>query len=500
MVASNFVIEARNIQKKFGHIVALRDANLRVAAGEVHGLLGANGAGKSTFVKILTGAIGFGSGSLCLNGQPFIARSPAAARRAGLVSIYQEPSLVPHLTIAENVKLTGAAPAKVRSRLERYRLGSLNWDVKAKDLSLPIRRMIDIARALASDPKVVFFDEATAALSAEYADMVFDEVRELQSLGVAVVFISHRLGEIEALCQRSTVLRDGVVAGVVETSNTSSHEIVALMLGRSEPLAPAALTTATESGPKILEVHSLTLGSNLRNVSLSVRRGEVVGLAALEGQGQDQLFECLAGLRAADEGTITISQKVTRFAHPADAIDAGVALIPAEREQALLRGQSVEENVWLPKLRSPRNWGFISTRRRQEAVAKVAADLSIDMRAGREVRLLSGGNQQKVVIARWLCLGFDVLLCFDPTRGIDVGAKQQIFDIVRDVASKGAAVLYFTSDLTEIQQVADRTLVLFGGRLVKELSNKDSTEAQLLEAAHGLSHAESFAVEREERG
>lgn len=499
MGTSDFVLEAKNIEKKFGHVIALRDANLRVAAGEVHGLLGANGAGKSTFVKILTGAIGFGSGTLRLNGKPFIARSPGAARKAGLVSIYQEPSLVPHLTIAENIRLTGAAPEKVRTRLARYGLGDLDWKMRTKDIPLPMRRMIDIARALASDPQVVFFDEATAALSAEYAELVFAEVKELQSRGVAVVFISHRLGEIEALCQRSTVLRDGVVAGVVETSTSSSNEIVALMLGRDKLLEPAKSRRTRNEGDTILDVRSLSVGSSLQEVSLFVRRGEVLGLAALEGQGQDQLFECLSGLRAPEGGTVSIAGRLVRFSHPADAIDAGVALIPAERDQALLRGSSVDENVWLPKLRSPRNWGFISRQERQAAVTKVAADLSIDMRAGREVKLLSGGNQQKVVIARWLCAGFEVLLCFDPTRGIDVGAKEQMFDLVRDVASKGAAVLYFTSDLTEIQQVSDRTLVLFGGRIVDELSHEESTEARLLEAAHGLAHAESLNTGTEAR-
>jgi ribose transport system ATP-binding protein len=346
----------------------------------------------------------------------------------------------------------------------------------------------------------VFFDEATAALSAEYADLVFDEVRELQRNGVAIVFISHRLGEIEALCQRSTVLRDGVVAGVVETSKTSSQEIISLMLGRSEPLSVAVRTASRSTGEVVLDVQNLTVGSSLRDASFSIRRGEVVGLAALDGQGQDQLFECLSGLRPSDRGTISIAGKSARFSHPADAIDAGIALIPAERDQALLRASSVDENVWLPKLRSPRNWGFIAKQQRKAAVTKVAHELSIDMRAGREVRLLSGGNQQKVVVARWLCSGFDVLLCFDPTRGIDVGAKQQMFDLVRDVASRGAAVLYFTSDLTEIQQVSDRSLVLFAGELVAELSGVDSTEARLLHAAHGLPPKESSPTNLEAMG
>jgi ribose transport system ATP-binding protein len=499
MTSDEFILEATNIAKKFGQVIALRDANLRLRRGEVHGLLGANGAGKSTFVKTLTGAIGFGTGSILLDGKPFSARSPADARSKGVVSIYQEPSLVPHLTIAENMKLSRAPMVEVMIRLEKYGLGNLDVHARVKEFALPIRRMIDIARSLASNPKVVFFDEATAALSAEYADMVFQEVRDLQKSGVAVVYISHRLAEIELLCGKSTVLRDGKVAGVVDTDRESSHKIVQLMLGEVQASEAKERKPVPSSAATMLSVEGLGVGHQLSNISLSIAKGEVLGLVALEGQGQEQLFECLVGARRPDSGNIVVAGQHRQFRHPVDAIDAGIAFVPAEREKALLPHRSVAENIWLPMLRSPMDWGLIPEQTRRRAVDKVVTSLSIDMRAASEVSQLSGGNQQKVVIARWMSAGFDILLCFDPTRGIDVGAKRQVFDLVREVASGGASVLYFTSDLTEIEQVADRAVVLFGGQIVARLPLSDCSEAKLLQAAHGLAHAEeSTEVPRSE--
>jgi ribose transport system ATP-binding protein len=483
------VLEATGIRKRFGHVIALENASLQVRRGEVHGLMGANGAGKSTFVKMLTGVLKPDAGTLKIEGRPYSVRSPAQAQRLGIVSLYQEPAIVPHLSISENIRLARVPAQRVADKLAAFRFGALDWRTRAADLPLPILRMVDVARALAADPKILILDEATAALSAELADMLFQEVHALRQSGRSVIYISHRMPEIEALCDRATVLRDGVVAGVVDARHESGSKIVSLMLGERAGnvafLKPGSRPRKVTGAP-LLSVRELTVEHRLSDVSFDLRRGEVLGVAALEGQGQEELFECLSGLRRPDAGTITLKGQPVTFRHPADAIDAGVALVPAERSKALLAQRSVKENIWLPWVSRVTAWGAIPVTAEREAVTDAIKALSIDIRAESEVRQLSGGNQQKVVVGRWLAHGFDVLLCFDPTRGIDVGAKAQIFDLVRTICQRGATVLYFTSDLLEIQRICDRALVLFGGQLTEEITRERADEPTLLRAVHGL--------------
>ena len=489
MTAPAALLEIRDVAKRFGSVVALRGAALTVRAGEIHALMGANGAGKSTLVKIITGVFPHDSGAITTAGTLRNFRSPAEARRAGIVSVYQDPALVPDLTLAQNMRLARVDLRTVRGHLSAMGVGSVDLDAEVRDLPQPILRLVDLARALSSDPAVLLLDEITAALPADMAERVFAAMRRWRERGRAVLFISHRMAEVSALCDRTTVLRDGATVGVTETARGSEDRIVSLMLGREVAQAaasPAPRPETAPAGPPALEVRNLSLDGALEDVSFTLRAGEVLGVAALEGQGQDELFDCIAGLRRPGRGAILAGGTALRLRHPADAVRAGIVLVPANRLQALLPQRSLRENVALPSVRRLARWGPIAARAERARVAAAVARLEIDTRAEAQVRRLSGGNQQKVVIARWVAHGFDVLLCFDPTRGIDVGTKRQIYALVREIAAAGSAVLLFTSELPEIPLACDRAIVMFGGRIVGEVPAAEADEATLLRAAHGL--------------
>ena len=491
MTAGPALLEITDVAKRFGSVVALRGAALTVRPGEIHALMGANGAGKSTLVKIITGVFPYDTGSITVAGTHRNFRSPAEARRAGIVSVYQDPALVPDLTLAQNMRLAQVDLATVGEHLRTMDVGSIDLSAYVRDLPQPILRLIDLARALASNPKILLLDEITAALPADMAEKVFGMMRRWRDLGRSVLFISHRMAEVSALCDRTTVLRDGATVGVTETARGSEDRIVSLMLGREVAKIAAhparrAVSAAAAGGAPALEVRNLTLGRVLDDVSFTLRAGEVLGVAALEGQGQDELFDCIAGVRRFDSGTVLANGSALRLRYPGDAIKAGLVLVPANRLQALLQQRSIRENVTLPNRRRLRDWGPLRMASERAQVASAVAKLQIDTRAESEVRRLSGGNQQKVVIARWVAHGFNVLLCFDPTRGIDIGTKRQIYALVRELADAGSAVLLFTSELPEIPLACDRALVMFGGRIVNEIPASEADEPTLLRAAHGL--------------
>ncbi len=419
-------------------------------------------------------------------------RSPAEARSAGIVSVYQDPALVPDLTVGQNMRLAGAAVDAVRKWLAELGVARLDFSLLVRDLPYPTLRLIDLARALASEPAVLLLDEITASLPADLSERIYAMVRHWRERGNAVIFISHRMAEVADLCDRATVLRDGVTVGVTERAHGSEERIVALMLGAETARAVAVASStpasfrAPRDGQAALEVRGLRRSPLLNDVSFKLYPGEVLGVAALEGQGQEELFDCIAGSRRYDEGAILAHGKELKLRHPADAIRAGIVLVPANRLLALLQQRSIRENIALPAFGGIRNWGPIRMRAERTRVDSAIARLQIDTRAGSELRRLSGGNQQKVVIARWLASGFNTLLCFDPTRGIDIGTKRQIYALVRELAAAGSAVLLFTSELPEIALACDRAIVLFGGRVVAEMPVSEADEATLLRSAHGL--------------
>jgi ribose transport system ATP-binding protein len=486
------LLEVRDLAKRFGAVIALRSATLSLSRGEIHALMGANGAGKSTLVKILTGVFQADDGTITINGAARRFRSPAEARRSGIVSVYQDPALVPDLTVSQNMRLAEVPLTNVESYLDNLGIAALDLSAPVRDIPYPVLRLIDLARALASNPIVLILDEITAALPADLSERVFAVMRSWRERGNSVIFISHRIAEISALCDRATVLRDGVSVGVTDTARGSEGRIVSLMLGadvvKASPstAAPGGNDLRAAEGSAALEVRDLCYGHMFKNVSFRLRPGEILGVAALEGQGQQELFDCIAGVNRYDGGEIAAHGRKLKLSHPGDAIAAGLVLVPANRLQALLPQRSVRENVALPLVRNPSNWGLIQIRSERQRVGAAVKRLQIDTRAESELRRLSGGNQQKVVIARWIATGFQTLLCFDPTRGIDIGTKHQIYRLLREMADGGSSVLLFTSELPEIALVCDRTIVLFGGEIVAELPASEADEETLLRAAHGI--------------
>jgi len=481
------LLEVRGLAKRFGPVVALRSADLRVRGGEIHALMGANGAGKSTLVKILTGALIADGGTITLGGRTRLFRSTSEARKAGLICVYQDPSLLPDLTVLQNLKLSATPISNFRRYLIELGLEGFDLQTMPRELARPTLSLLDLARALALEPQLLLLDEITASLPADLTVRVFNVARQLRVQGRSVIFISHRLAEVSALCDRATVLRDGKTVGVVEPAQGGEGRIVKLMLGpvADEVAAEAASPSTPASGAVAVEVRNLRAGT-LNDVTFSLRFGEVLGVAALEGQGQQELFDCLAGVRRPESGQIVVGGKTRTFRHPADAIRTGMVLVPADRLQALLRQRSVRENIALPLVSRVSRWGPINPRAEKRRVEAAVRRLQIDTRVQSEVRRLSGGNQQKVGIARWLVGGFKTLLCFDPTRGIDIGTKRQIYGLVKELAGNGSAVLLFTSELPEIQLACNRVIVLFGGKLVDEMPAAEADEQALLRAAHGL--------------
>ena len=496
------LLDARGLAKSYGPVQALRSADLAVVAGEVHALLGANGAGKSTLVKLLTGVVSADAGTVTVNGNEVRIGSPARAARIGLAPVFQDPALVPDLTIAQNMRLTGADPAAVRRQLHALDL-DVDFSEHGRDVPLPLLRMVDLARALSRDPQLLLLDEITAALPSDLAERVFTVMSAARERGRSVLFITHRLKEVIASCDRATILRDGRAVATIAPRAGGEETIVEYMLGpeAAAAVAEAAQLDVEEAAPKrvaaedeapALEVESLSVG-RVRGVSFSLRSGEVLGIAALDGQGQDDLFAALAGERTPGSGEVRANGAPLKARHPYDAIRAGVVLIPADRLQALLPQRSVRENVSAPRYNRLGRWGAINMRGEGRRVRSAIDALQIDVRAGRQVRRLSGGNQQKVTIARWLAGGFTTMLCFDPTRGIDVGTKRQVYALLRRLADDGAAILFFSSELAEFPLVCDRVLTLFGGEITAELPGAAADEASLLRAMHGLVGDEAVA-------
>ena len=496
------LLSATSIAKRYGSVVALRDANLTVIPGESHALLGANGAGKSTFIKILTGVIDSTGGTLSVDGSVTRFASPARARAAGLASVYQDPALVPDLTVKQNLVLTRTDPEQFERCLDELGVSGVDLHEQIADVPLPFLRMFDLARAISHKPRLLVLDEITAALPTNLADRVFEAMRRHTASGGSVLFISHRLTEVIEHCDTCTVFRDGRDVATFDPRDGGESRIVQSMLGASATLVRDEGRRSSHdllSVPPRLDVRSVAAGRQLTDVSFTVRPGEVVGIVALEGQGQDTLFEGLAGVHRFDAGEVLIDGRILNAPHPGAAIARGVVLVPSDRAVALLPQRSIEENLALPLFRQLRSWGPINMRSVREKVRNSIDRMSIDTRAASQAKRLSGGNQQKLTIGRWLTSGFDTLLLFDPTRGIDIGTKHQIYDLVREIAEGGAAVLMYTSELREIGLVADRVVVIYRGTVVAELP-ADAGEEALLSAAHGIvSGAEPAFPEQKEK-
>jgi rhamnose transport system ATP-binding protein len=481
------LLEVRDIEKAFPGVRALSGVSFDVCAGEVHALLGENGAGKSTLIKIVSGVYQPDLGSILVNGTKVHFSTPDDARRAGVATIYQELLLFPELSVAENIFL-GHAPLAgagridwraMRAEAERL-LDSLEIDDLSPDqivgaLTVGNRQRVEILRALSHDARILIMDEPTAALTESDVTRLFDVVRRLKRRGVGIVYISHRLDEIFAIADRVTVLRDGAYVGSREVADTNVAELVQMMVGRRiESLFPK---TAAPIGAPVLEARDLVRRPLTKGVSLTVRSGEIVGLAGLVGSGRSELAQTLFGMTPAESGEVRLNGESVRIDSPETARAKGIAYVPEDRgTQGLVRGMSVLHNFSLAALGSLSRAGFIdraSERRMAEAgVARFSVKTSsVDEIAGR----LSGGNQQKIVLGKWLANNPKLLILDEPTRGIDVGAKAEIHRLMSQLAGEGVAILMISSELPEVLGMSDRVLVMREGRLAAEFDRAEAT-------------------------
>ena len=500
------LLEVRNIEKSFPGVRALSGVSFDVRPGEVHALLGENGAGKSTLIKIVSGVYQPDLGSILVNGTEVHFSSPDDARRAGVATIYQELLLFPELTVAENIFL-GHAPLAgagridwraMRAEAERL-LDSLEIDDLSADqivgvLTVGNRQRVEILRALSYDARILIMDEPTAALTESDVTRLFDVVRRLKQRGVGIVYISHRLDEIFAIADRVTVLRDGAYVGSRDVANTNVAELVQMMVGRRlESLFPK---TVAPIGAPVLEARDLVRRPLTKGVSLTVHSGEIVGIAGLVGSGRSELAQTLFGMTPSESGDVQLNGENVRIDSPETARVKGIAYVPEDRgTQGLVRGMSVLHNFSLAALGSLSRAGFIdrAAERRMalEGVARFSVKtISVDEIAGR----LSGGNQQKIVLGKWLANNPKLLILDEPTRGIDVGAKAEIHRLMSQLAADGVAILMISSELPEVLGMSDRVLVMREGRIVAEFDRADATsEAVGAAMMGGVSSAEKAA-------
>lgn len=484
------------ITKSFPGVRALDGVDLGVQAGEVHCLLGQNGAGKSTLIKVLSGAHQPDTGTIAWRGEPVTLRSPIAAMRLGIATIYQELDLVEGLSVAENVHL-GHEPttvgfvvrgkaARTATALLLKRLGHPEIDPArlVGELSAAQRQIVSMARALSHDVRLIVMDEPSAALDPDEVGNLFRIVGDLTAEGVAVVYISHRLEEIRRIGDRVTVLKDGrAVAGGLPARSTPTRDVVALMTGRSVEYVFPDRPRARPSGAPVLSVQGLSRQGEFAPLDLDVHPGEIVGLAGLVGSGRSEILETIYGARGPTTGRVSVNGKPLRTGSVRAAVRAGLGLAPEERKaQALLMLESVTRNVSLSSMSRYAHGGWID--RRAERGAARAATRELSLRPddpGRPVRTLSGGNQQKAVLARWLLRGCRVLLLDEPTRGVDVGARAELYAVIRRLADEGLAVLLVSSEVPEVLGLADRVLVLREGRVVHTASAHDLDEHRVLD-------------------
>jgi rhamnose transport system ATP-binding protein len=496
------ILALADVSMAFGAVRALRSVSLELRGGEIHALAGENGAGKSTLVKILAGAHRPDEGEVLLDGTPQRFHGPGDARQAGVAVIYQEPTLFPDLSVAENIFM-GRQPRARLGRIDRRAIRTettrlfdglgvaLDPDRPARGLSIADQQIVEIAKALSLDARVLIMDEPTAALSGNEVARLFGVARTLSEQGRALLFISHRLEEVFDLCSRVTTLRDGRLIATEDLAGLTPDDLVRRMVGRE----PAALYPKqdTTPGEPLLTVTRLTREGVFTDVSFDVRAGEIVALAGLVGAGRSEVARAVFGVDRYDAGRVEVAGRRLPGASPTAAMSAGIALVPEDRrQQGLVMDGSIERNIGLTGLRALRRGPVVSRRAERDRAADWAIRLRLKYtRLSDAVGVLSGGNQQKVVLAKWLSTEPSVLIVDEPTRGIDVGTKAEVHRLLSELAAQGLAVLMISSDLPEVLAMADRVLVMHEGRLAAEIAGPEATEETVMAAATGRTRGEA---------
>jgi ribose transport system ATP-binding protein len=497
-----FFLEAKSLKKNFGGIEALKDGTIRVKQGKICGLLGANGSGKTTLSRLLTGIYRLSAGSIKLDGKEEDIKNPSVAQKLGIVMVHQNLSLLDELTVWENIALgheesdkTGFVNRKECIAMAKAALGKLTEDIsvfaQVKNLSPAEKQLVEIAKALSKDARLLILDEPTAALTKNEVDKLFAVMRSLKEQGITMIFISHRLWEVMNICDQVVVLRNGATVGEIDFDYEEKNEkrIVSMITGKKDENICDYKTDGCATCELVLETKALCASGRLENISLQLRKGEILGVAGLQGQGQEQLLEVLSGMSHFDKGTILHEGKPLRAGHSKRFIRKGIVLVPGDRhKEGLFLSHTIYENIIFPQFARKRSPLFLDKKRLQDEVQAAIDRLNIvpdDPK--KEVKLLSGGNQQKVVVGKWLSLEPNVLLLSDPAKGVDVEAKAELYRLVCALAAGGASVVLYASDNEELLSICDRFLIMFEGRVVQQMDNNNMTDEMLTEAVFNAS-------------
>jgi ribose transport system ATP-binding protein len=492
------LLELKHASKRYGGIAALTDVDFVAYPGEIHAVLGENGAGKSTLIKIAAGVTDASEGDVLVNGKQVQFRSPKEAMVDGVVCVFQELSLLPDMTVADNLFLSDppikggfidAAQQRARAVELLHRVGceEVHPLDLVKNLPLSRRQMVEIAKALAKKPKLLILDEATSALTAKDVERIYDIIRQLRADGVGILYVSHRMHEIEALADVATVFRNGRKIETFKKGERSVHDIIQMMIGREVSHHYPPKPPYDPNRPVALDVSGLSWGRELNNISFTAGKGEIVGLGGLDGQGQRELLLALFGVLKGVDGKVAVDGQPMPLSGPRAAMKAKlpVALIPEDRKvEGLMLPMSVRDNLSLASLPHLRSGLGIDRAKETEAVDTMIERMQIKAPdVGAAVATLSGGNQQKVVLAKWLMTEPGIILLNDPTRGIDVGTKQEIYKLLRNLAAEGRTIIFYSTDYAELIGCCDKVLILYGGRINRELKGEECTEHNLVAGA-----------------
>jgi len=500
-------LELAGISKRYAGVRALERVDFACERGKIHAVLGENGAGKSTLIKIVAGVVQPDSGRMRLAGSDVSFATPSAANAAGVVCIFQELSLMPDLSVADNISIAspprrfGLIDAKAQRRRAEELLAEIGCeDVNplrhVRDLPLSRRQVVEIAKALGKRPQLLILDEATSALTSADVEKVYAMLARLKAEGVAILYISHRMHEVEALADRASVFRNGRHIETFDKGVRSTADIVQLMIGR-DITAQYPPKPPREPTKPVLAIENLSWERHLDGISLSVGAGEIVGLGGLDGQGQKSLLLALFGVLRGVTGRITVANREVRPGSPAAAKSVGIALVPEDRKtEGLMLPMSIADNLAIASLDALSTGPFVDAGKERAAIQQAVARLQIKLGAASDaVSTLSGGNQQKVVLAKWLMTDPRIILLNDPTRGIDVGTKQELYRLMRELADQSAAILFYSTDYDELIGCCDRVVIMYDGRIVRELQGDDLTETNIvasslnIDAAAGAAHA-----------
>lgn len=490
------LLELKHLSKSYPGVQALKDVDLELHVGEVHFLLGENGAGKSTLMKILSGSVQKESGTILLNGVPIEISSPVDSRHHKIAMVYQELSLLPSLTAAENIflgELTLKGWSKTIDWKKIYKeteaaLKTVGLNIApqrlVKDLSVGEKQLVEIAKAVSRKARILLLDEPTSALTGEESEKLFTLIKELQAKGIAILYISHRLAELPKIAQRVTVLRDGEKMGTFHVDDVEEKDLIRMMVGREiEEKFPKEKIAI---GEPLLEVINLNLKNRIKGLNLTVRKGEIVGVFGLMGAGRTSLANVLFGIEKPDSGLVKVNGSDVSINNPWDAIRAGFGYITEDRRGSLAPRMSIAANITLPNLKRLLSWGFLSLFKEKLLVQNFVDELKIATPNLQQLcEFLSGGNQQKVVLARWICANSKILLLDEPTRGIDVGSKVEVYRLMGQLAKENAAILMFSSELPEVMAVSDRILVMCEGEIAASFNQNETTPDEIMLYATG---------------